>query len=371
MQKLRGFLKAFAVIALALFTSTASADPFTPIDQPRGPQPFIVIVQTPDGWMCCEFLDRTSIRFCGDNPTNLTDPLGLDPDAVDYLQAYWNGYVRNLPWQIADPTGGVRQALSATQSIVGGHPENIVPGVSQAKTVINSVDNYATAKGDVARAEVIINTTESAVSLYLFGRMAPGLRTPAGAPSPAGAPVNAPVASDVVAPETPSAPTPVQVEAEVSHDGPQRTQQLEPQQQMQKQQQQVAAEARAKEQSEVEDRMEDAHEREFRDKRTRQPGDPRPGKNGLPDHIDTNDRLEEMARSEFPNDIIHRGKSIRGKTGINREPDVWVEDANTRAVKKVYEAARKTPEGEWVDRELAKKNEYDKAGIPSHFEEVK
>ena len=66
-----------ALLALALFTSTASADPFRPTNQSQSTEPVsIVIVQSPDGWMCYEILERTSIRFCHDDPTNGTDPMG-------------------------------------------------------------------------------------------------------------------------------------------------------------------------------------------------------------------------------------------------------------------------------------------------------
>jgi hypothetical protein len=56
---------------------------------------------------------------------------------------------------------------------------------------------------------------------------------------------------------------------------------------------------------------------------------------------------------------------------VDRQPDVWVEDRVTLRVKKVYEAARKDASGEFVPRELDKKPDYDRFGIPSHFEEVK
>jgi hypothetical protein len=81
-----------------------------------------------------------------------------------------------------------------------------------------------------------------------------------------------------------------------------------------------------------------------------------------------------MAQQEFQgqNVIIHEGTSIKGKPGagnLTRQPDVWVEDAATGRVLKVYEAARKEG-GQLVPREGLKKQQYDRLGIPSHFEEV-
>jgi hypothetical protein len=52
-------------------------------------------------------------------------------------------------------------------------------------------------------------------------------------------------------------------------------------------------------------------------------------------------------------------------------PDVWVEDVVTGLVKKVYEAARFNKNGKCVPRELLKRAEYNKAGIPNHFEPVR
>ncbi len=98
------------------------------------------------------------------------------------------------------------------------------------------------------------------------------------------------------------------------------------------------------------------------------------GKDGDPAHVATVERLADMARKEFPNDIIHKGESIKGRPGaegLDRQPDVWVEDRATGRVKKVYEAVRKDASGEFVPRELEKKRDYDKWGIPSYFEEVK
>jgi len=73
----------------------------------------------------------------------------------------------------------------------------------------------------------------------------------------------------------------------------------------------------------------------------------------------------------YQDDYIRQGTSIRAVSGVNRQPDVWVQDRITGRVKKVYEAARKAESGQWVDRELDKQKAYNKAGIPSHFEEVK
>lgn len=94
------------------------------------------------------------------------------------------------------------------------------------------------------------------------------------------------------------------------------------------------------------------------------------GKAGDPAHVETVRELAEKARNEFPDDIIHQGDSIKAKTGISRQPDVWVEDAQTGAVKKVYEAARTKPDGTFVPRELAKKAQYDSAGIPNEFKDA-
>lgn len=63
----------------------------------------------------------------------------------------------------------------------------------------------------------------------------------------------------------------------------------------------------------------------------------------------------------YPEDIIHEGTSIKGKTGINRRPDVWVEDAITGKVKKVYEAARSNKNGTFVSRENKKMSEIHQA----------
>lgn len=94
------------------------------------------------------------------------------------------------------------------------------------------------------------------------------------------------------------------------------------------------------------------------------------GQHGNPDHKATVERLKELARREFPNGQIEAGKSILQETGVNRRPDVSVRDLENRRVLKVYEAARIGPDGRLPKREQAKKDEYDQAGIPSHFEPV-
>jgi hypothetical protein len=101
------------------------------------------------------------------------------------------------------------------------------------------------------------------------------------------------------------------------------------------------------------------------------------GKPGNPNHQGVEEQLAEMAKQEFPNDIILRCKSINGRPGpdgklidINRQPEVTVIDRTTNRVKKVYEAARKDRNGGWVQRELDKIADYERLGIPSHFEEV-
>ena len=80
--------------------------------------------------------------------------------------------------------------------------------------------------------------------------------------------------------------------------------------------------------------------------------------------------MKELARDEYPNDIVHTNRSIEAKTGVKRIPDVSVEDVITGKVKKVYEAARTNADGNFVQRELDKLNEYNNAKIPSHFEKV-
>lgn len=95
------------------------------------------------------------------------------------------------------------------------------------------------------------------------------------------------------------------------------------------------------------------------------------GSPGKPDHQTTVDVLKGKAKSDFPDDVIHAGTSINNKTGVNRRPDVWVEDAKTGKVKQVYEAARQNKDGSFVARECRKAVEYDKAKLPAHFEPVK
>lgn len=57
--------------------------------------------------------------------------------------------------------------------------------------------------------------------------------------------------------------------------------------------------------------------------------------------------------------------------GLDRRPDVWVEDRVTGEVRRVYEAARLNRSGEFVSREGTKAADYNKYGIRSHFEEVR
>jgi RHS repeat-associated protein len=91
------------------------------------------------------------------------------------------------------------------------------------------------------------------------------------------------------------------------------------------------------------------------------------GQAGDPAHKATVRRLRRQARAEFPDDFIHEGTSIEnalGGRGLKRKPDVWVEDANSGRVLKVYEAARKDPStGDWVKRERQKLAQYKRAGI--------
>jgi hypothetical protein len=97
------------------------------------------------------------------------------------------------------------------------------------------------------------------------------------------------------------------------------------------------------------------------------------GQHGKPDHRNTVEQLAEKAKRKYSKGYtIHEGTSIKSKTGVNRRPDVWVEDAKGNVVK-VYEAARKNKGkgGDFVSRERKKQVEYDDANIPSHFEEVK
>jgi RHS repeat-associated protein len=108
MLKLRGF--PVLALLLALFTSTASADPFTPQDHPDTPEPvIIVIVQTRSGEKHVVFFKTDLCRnryydpqigrflsmdplgmidgpnmynFCGGDPVNRIDPMGTDDDEV-------------------------------------------------------------------------------------------------------------------------------------------------------------------------------------------------------------------------------------------------------------------------------------------------
>jgi hypothetical protein len=96
------------------------------------------------------------------------------------------------------------------------------------------------------------------------------------------------------------------------------------------------------------------------------PGPNPGGQGGNQSHRDTVEQLANKAREEFPDGLIRRGRSIKGKTGINRRPDVWVMDETGRVLK-VYEAARTLPGGQFVERELEKMREYQAAGIPWEF----
>jgi hypothetical protein len=91
------------------------------------------------------------------------------------------------------------------------------------------------------------------------------------------------------------------------------------------------------------------------------------GKKGDPEHQATVARLAAKAKSEFPNDVINEGTSILALTGVDREPDVWIQDAETLKVKKVYEAARTNADGTFVPREKDKEAEYKAKGIPYEF----
>jgi RHS repeat-associated protein len=112
------------------------------------------------------------------------------------------------------------------------------------------------------------------------------------------------------------------------------------------------------------------------------------GCNGKPDHQATVNGLVERAKQERVNIAASRGqpttdfeiwenRSIKGKTGVDRRPDVAIYNSVTDKIEKVYEAARLKPPTqadpsrcEFVTREEAKMDEYDKAQIPSHFEPV-
>ncbi|HJT34425.1 MAG TPA: hypothetical protein VJ783_20505 [Pirellulales bacterium] len=98
------------------------------------------------------------------------------------------------------------------------------------------------------------------------------------------------------------------------------------------------------------------------------------GQAGDSEHQSTIASLRQQAVEEFPEGIIHEPTSIKNAPnakGLNRMPDIWVEDAKTGEVLKVYEAARKEKSGQFVKRERDKKRDYDALGIRSHFEEVK
>lgn len=68
---------------------------------------------------------------------------------------------------------------------------------------------------------------------------------------------------------------------------------------------------------------------------------------------------------------IHENTSIKNKTGINRRPDVWVEEISTGKVVKVYEAARASKKYGMAKREVAKVGQYIKGGIKYFFKIVK
>lgn len=94
------------------------------------------------------------------------------------------------------------------------------------------------------------------------------------------------------------------------------------------------------------------------------------GQHGKPDHQAMVKRLKKLAEREFPNAEIQTGTSIYQYTHVNRRPDVWVFDPKALKVLKVYEATRVNPDGSLPKRERLKKDEYDQAGIPNHFEPV-
>jgi hypothetical protein len=104
-------------------------------------------------------------------------------------------------------------------------------------------------------------------------------------------------------------------------------------------------------------------------KKTRNPY----GSKGKPDHQNTVKELSDKAASEY-SDIskykIHENKSIKKFSGINRKPDVWVENFETQKIEKVYEAARTNKSG-YVSREMKKMKEYEDAGIDHYFKAVK
>jgi hypothetical protein len=93
------------------------------------------------------------------------------------------------------------------------------------------------------------------------------------------------------------------------------------------------------------------------------------GSRGDPIHQATVDYLEDRAQQEFPNDIVHRETELPPGSKVKRTPDVWVEEAGTGKILKVYEAAR-YKNGALVSRELIKLKQYQAARIPYHFEPV-
>ena len=115
-------------------------------------------------------------------------------------------------------------------------------------------------------------------------------------------------------------------------------------------------------------------------KPTAKPGqDAKPGKkppnpygiHGKPDHQRTVQKLKEMAKKEFPNGDIKASKSIKDGLGKDRRPDIIVRDPKTKKILKVYEAARTNKDGTFIAREQLKMKEYQRKGIPYHFEPVK
>jgi hypothetical protein len=102
---------------------------------------------------------------------------------------------------------------------------------------------------------------------------------------------------------------------------------------------------------------------------------PRPGQPGKMDHKRTVGRLRRKAEEEFEGQevYIHESTSIKNQPntkGLDRRPDIWVEDPETGKVLKIYEAARERGD-DFVPRELLKQEQYDKLGIDSHFEPVR
>jgi hypothetical protein len=97
------------------------------------------------------------------------------------------------------------------------------------------------------------------------------------------------------------------------------------------------------------------------------------GMNGNPDHQTTVQRLKGLARQEFAgqNVEIKESQSIKQWLQIDRRPDVWVLDKQSRNLLRVYEAGRANMSGSPVSRELLKLEQYRAASIPYHFEEVR